>query len=229
VFVALALLQAFVAPYLLPDVHRLRDPALAADARRLARLEGVPSTRVYVQRTRELTSAPNAEAVGVGPTRRVVLWDTLLDGRFPRREIDVILAHELGHVARNHIVRSVGWLALFLLPVSLLVAILTRGRGGMGRPEAVPVALLVLVAAQLATLPLRNVVGRHIEAEADWRALVTTRDPASARAAFRRLATTTISDPSPPTWSYVLFDDHPTIMQRLAMVDAWQASRRNSR
>jgi STE24 endopeptidase len=227
IFVGLALLQAFVGPYLLPDVHRLRNPSLAADARRLARLEGVAGTRVDVQRAHRLTSAPNAEAVGFGATRRVILWDTLLDGRFKRREINVVIAHELGHIARDHILKSVGWLALFLVPASLLVAVLTRRRGGLGRPEAVPLALLVLVAAQVATLPLRNVVTRHLETEADWRALVTTRDPTAARDAFQRLAITTVSDPSPPTWSYVLFADHPTIVQRIAMVQAWE--RRESR
>lgn len=94
----------------------------------------------------------------------------------------------------------------------------------MARPEAVPVALLVLVALMLVLTPLRNVISRRVEAEADWVALGSTNDPAASRALFRRLAITSLSDPDPPAWSYVLNADHPTIMQRLATTEAWEAN-----
>ncbi len=94
----------------------------------------------------------------------------------------------------------------------------------MGRPEAVPVALLVFVLIQLLFTPLMNVVSRREEAEADWSALGATHDPAAARALFRNLAITSHADPDPPTWSYVIGENHPTIMQRIAMVRAWEAS-----
>ena len=92
----------------------------------------------------------------------------------------------------------------------------------MARPEAVPVALFVYVALQVAALPLSNIVSRHEEAEADWSALRATRDPASARALFEVLARTSLGNPDPPSWSYVLSADHPTIVQRIAMVQAWE-------
>ena len=171
--------------------------------------------------SRDIT-APNAESVGLGPTRRVVLWDTLLDGRFSHSEIRVVIAHELGHIAHGHLLKRVGWLALFLLPASALVALATRRRGGLARPEAVPVALFVFVLVQLVTLPLFTLVSRHEEAEADWSALQATHEPATARALFERLATTSLTDPDPPAWSYVLYGSHPTIAQRIALTEAWQ-------
>jgi STE24 endopeptidase len=125
-FAALALLSTFLSIYLIPNTHPLRDPVLAADARALSATEGVPGTKVLVQKVSRSVTAPNAEAVGFGPTRRVVLWDTLLDGRFTRPEIRVVMAHELGHIAHGHLLRRVGWLALFLLPATGLVALLTR-------------------------------------------------------------------------------------------------------
>jgi STE24 endopeptidase len=222
-FAALALLSSFLSIYLIPNTHPLHDPVIAADARALASTEGVSGTKVLVQRVSRSVTAPNAEAVGFGPTRRVVLWDTLLDGRFSRPEIRVVVAHELGHIAHGHLLRRVGWLALFLLPATGLVALLTRGRGGLGRPEAVPLALVIFVALQLLTLPLWTLVSRHEETEADWSALQATREPATARALFERLATTSLSDPDPPAWSYVLYADHPTIAQRIALTEAWQA------
>jgi STE24 endopeptidase len=75
---------------------------------------------------------------------------------------------------------------------------------------------------QLLTTPLMNIVSRREEAEADWSALRATHDPQAARALYRRLATTSLADPDPPTWVYVLYEDHPTIVQRIAMVEAWQ-------
>jgi STE24 endopeptidase len=222
VFAGLALLSTFLSVYLIPNTHPLENPETVADVRELARTEGIPGTKADVQEVKRDTTAPNAESVGFGSTRRVILWDTLLDGRFSRREIRVVTAHELGHLAHHHPLKRVGWLALFLLPAAALVALLTRGRGGLARPEAVPVALLVFVALQLITTPLMNIVSRREEAEADWSALNATRDPAAARSLFQGLATASHSSPDPPTWSYVLDGNHPTIAQRIAMVDAWQ-------
>jgi STE24 endopeptidase len=223
IFVGLALLSVFLSVYLIPNTHPLRREPTAADVRRLARVEGIPGTKADVQEVKRQTTAPNAESVGFGSTRRVILWDTLLDGRFGRREIDVVVAHELGHIAHHHTLKRVGWLALFLLPAAALVALLTRRRGGLARPEAVPLALFVFVVLQLVTTPLMNIVSRREEAEADWSALKATRDPAAARSLFFRLATASRANPDPPTWAYVLYDDHPTIVQRIAMVEAWQA------
>jgi STE24 endopeptidase len=84
------------------------------------------------------------------------------------------------------------------------------------------VALLVLVVLQVLVLPAQNLVSRREEAEADWASLQTTHDPIAARGLFRELATTSLSDPNPPAWSYLLDADHPTIMQRIAMTEAWQ-------
>ena len=226
VFVGLATLFAFLLPYLIPDQTNLRDAALRADAEELARAEGLAEAPpVRVQAVRGFTTAPNAEAAGLGPSTRIILWDTLLDGRFERPEIRVVLAHELGHISRDHIWMSIGWYALFAFPGAFLIAVATRRRGGMREAEAVPLSLFVLVLLTFLALPLQNVITRHLETEADWVALETTRDPAAARALFRRFSTTALSDPSPPTWSYVLMETHPTIAQRIAMAEAWEARR----
>jgi STE24 endopeptidase len=223
VFVGLALLFAFVDPYLL-GTHRLSDPQLLQVAAHLERQEGVGHVPVVVDRIHDVTSLPNAEATGIGPSRRVVLFDTLLDGRFTTGELKVVMAHELGHLARNHIWKDVGWYALFAFPGTFLLALVARRRGGMGEPEAVPLALLALVVLQLLALPLQNAISRHMEAEADWRALVTTRDPKDAIALFRRFVPTTLDEPSPSTWDYVMEENHPTIVQRIAMAEAYATS-----
>jgi Zn-dependent protease with chaperone function len=207
---------------LIPGLHPVRDRALVAQAHELASQQGVEDVKVEVQEVRELTSAPNAEAVGLGPSRRVILWDTLLDGRFEDGEVRVVLAHEIAHLSRNHTWKSVAWYALFALPGAYLIARATRHRGGVYAPPAIPLALFMLVVLQLLALPLENIITRHLEAEADWVALETSRDPEAAEHLFVRLGTTSLSAPSPPTWSYLLMQTHPTLMQRIAMAEAWK-------
>ena len=221
VFVGLATLFAFLTPYLI-STHSLRDARLRADAVRLERIEHVEHTRVVVQPVHDVTNLPNAESAGLGPSRRVIVWDTLLDGRFSHRELDVVLAHEFGHLARNHIWKDVGWYALFAFPGTFLIARAVRGRGGMARPEAVPLSLLALVLLGLLASPLQNVITRHQEAEADWFALQATRDPAAARQLFREFVPATYDEPNPGVLDYVLRENHPTIMQRIAMTEAWR-------
>jgi STE24 endopeptidase len=221
VFIGLALLFAFVNPYLL-TTHRLRDPQLQAAAVRLERIEGVRHIPVVVEDVHDITSLPNAEATGLGPRRRVVLWDTLVRD-FTPREVTVVIAHELGHLAHDHIWKDVGWYALFAFPGTFLIARATRRRGGMARPEAVPLSLFVLVALSLLALPAQNAISRHMEAEADWASLEATHDPAGATGLFRRFVPTTLSEPSPSSLEYVLLENHPTIMQRIALANAWRS------
>jgi len=225
VFVGLALLFAFVYPYLVeshpapPDVRR--------DALVFAQRQHTGPVKVGVEDWSDFTSVPNAYATGLGPSRRIFLWDTLLDGRFSRREVRVVLAHELGHHSRHHIWKSVAWYALVLLPLLGGVAWLTARRGGLYAPTAVPLALLALVAGSLLLQPLDNAVSRRFEAEADWTALETTRDPAAARALFRGFTREALEDPTPPGWAYQALATHPSIEERIAMATAWE--RRNAR
>lgn len=221
VFVGLAALFLFVLPYLTP-VHRLHRARLAAEAHEIARKEGVGSVPIRVQDVSDQTKQVNAYAFGLGPSRRVVLYDTFLDGRFSDRELRVVIAHEYGHEARNHLLKGLGWYALFAIPGAYLIERFTRRRGGMVRPEAIPLSLLVLVVLQLLATPVQNVISRRIESEADWASLQTTRDPAAARTLFAKFSQTSLQEPSPPTWDYLLLENHPTIAQRIAMADAWR-------
>jgi STE24 endopeptidase len=168
------------------------------------------------------TSAANAYATGLGPSRSVFLWNTLLDGRFDDDEVRVVVAHEFGHQSQEHLWKSLAWYALFAIPGAWIIARATRRRGGMGRPEAVPLALLVLAVLTLLAQPLQNVISRHLEAEADWEALETTRDPAGATDLFRNFSKTSLGDPTPPGWAYVLLDTHPPLLDRIEMAQAWK-------
>jgi STE24 endopeptidase len=208
-----------VSPYLIPDTHPLRDQKLKAAAARIADEEGVHGVPIRVQDVD--TKDPNAFTTGLGPSRKVFIWDSMLDGRFTERQLEVVVAHEYGHQARNHLLKGVAWYALLIVPLAYVIAVVARRRGGMSRPEAVPLVLLVFVLFNLLTLPAKAAISRHMEAEADWMALQTTRDPQATENLFRRFATTSLGDPSPPTAPYLVFYDHPTMLQRVAMARAW--------
>jgi STE24 endopeptidase len=220
VFVALGALFAFIFPYL-SFTDPLEDERLAADAVEYAEAQGVDPIPVRVEDVSDFTNAPNAYAAGFGPTERIVFWSTMLDGRFGDGEVRVVLAHEIAHHSRRHIVEGIAWYALFALPGAWLIAVVTRRRGGMASPEAVPLSLLVLVVLNLASLPLYNAISRHMEAEADWVAHETVEDPEAATDLFANFTIESLNDPEPPTWSYLLFDSHPSVEERIAMAEAW--------
>ncbi len=224
VFVAIGTGFQLALPYLVTlGTKPLRDPALLAAVRSDEHAQGLPQIPFRVEHVSDTTDQVNAYAVGIGSSRRVVLWDTLLDGRYSNRVVNVVMAHELGHHSSRHLPKGLAWYALLALPGTYLISRATRRRGGMAHPEAVPIGLLVVVALQLVATPVQAWISRRMEAEADWKALQTTRDPHAAHELFVSFARADVSDPSPPTWAYLLLENHPTLEQRVAMVDAWAA------
>ena len=196
---AAAALYAFVSP-LLGGGQPLRHPP-----------PGVAGVRVEVDRVHDETRAANADAVGIGPTQRIVFWDTIL--RLPPGEVAVIAAHERAHLDRHHIPKGLVWTLLFLVPGLWLVSRAARP----DRAELLPRAALAGAVFALVALPFANAISRRYEREADWIALERTRDPDAAANLFRDLAISNGLQPDPPRWAYVLFADHPATKQRLEL------------
>jgi STE24 endopeptidase len=224
VLAGLFTLLAWGSPYLVPGLEK-PSPQLQADARPLAKKQGVADVPVRIEDVHEWTEQPNAYAFGMGKTRRIVLWNTLSD-EFPRREVRSVVSHEFGHLQHDHIAKQIGWFALFALPAAFIVTVLTRRRGGLGDPRAIPLALFVLVVLNLLASPLTSGASRRYEAEADWSALEATRDPRAMVALHRRFTAEALSDPDPPGWYHWMFDSHPSGAERVAMAKAWRARHR---
>ncbi len=121
--------------FLAPRFAPLPDGPVRRDVQVLAQRMGVDDVEVRLRKAAERTRAANAEVVGLGPSRRIVLWDTLLEG-FSRREIRAITAHELAHVSRRHVWKGIGWFLLAVVPALWLLDRAARLRGGLRRPEA---------------------------------------------------------------------------------------------
>lgn len=219
-FVALAAGYVLVYPSLLaPRLKPLENRALAGEIQALAREAGLGRTTVEVRKARERTRAVNAEAIGAGPTTRVIVWDTLLEPQVGRGEVRFAVAHELSHVAREHLWKGVAWFALIALPCLWILGRVVP----LGNPSALPATAVVLLLLQLATLPAANAITRRYEREADWEGLRLTRDPAAAEALYRRFARTGLSDPDPPLLLHVLLDTHPTLVERIETARAFGA------
>jgi STE24 endopeptidase len=227
VLVALAVGYVLVQPLVVQPIFNrfepLPDRELAIEVKRLGSELGVEVETVQVADASRRTTSANAYVAGIGPTRRVVFYDTILDGRFADAELRSVAAHELVHVARHHLWKGLAWFALLALPGLLLVALVTGRRGGLADPALVPLGLLVALLFFLATLPLQNAVSRRYEAEADWLALVATGDPEAAIELDRRLVVTSIGDPDPPAWSKFMLSTHPPALERIAMAEAFRA------
>jgi STE24 endopeptidase len=219
-YVALFALFAFTGPWLVPDLREPKGRQLRAEASRLAAKEGVPGIPLRIQEVHDYTDQPNAYAFGLGSSRRVVLWDTIVG--FPRREVRAVVAHEYGHHASDHIAKQIGWFALLVLPGAFVVFLVTRRRGGLREPTAVPVALLTVTLVSLAFTPLLSAASRRYEAEADWRALKATNDPAAMKGLFRHFTSKALADPDPPGWWHVLFDSHPSGLERVRMAESYE-------
>src|SRR5829696_2865618 len=207
---AWTLLQPLV---LAPNLDRLDDPRLAAEIRRLGSREGVAVDRVDVRRASERTTRANAEVYGLGATRTVVLWDTLLDGRYTDAEIRFLVAHELGHVRAEHVWKGLAWLALLALPLVWLLSRVVR----LDDAAEVPRAVLAVYVLGLLVLPLENAISRRYEREADWLGMRATQEPAAAEATVRRFVRTNLTQPDPPSVVHVLLGTHPTPLERIEL------------
>ena len=214
VFVAVGVAVIVVQPLLSPRLEPVRRPAVVRQVEELAAREGLPRPEVEVRRTRGRTRLLNAEALGIGPTTRVILWESTL--ALPAAERAFLVAHELAHVQRKHLWKGLAWFVLLVVPALALLARFAPLRA----PEDVPRALLIAFVLLLVATPIANAVSRRYEAEADWIGLETTRDPEGAKRFFADLAEAGVRDPSPPSWWTLLFGTHPPLAERAGMADA---------
>jgi STE24 endopeptidase len=214
VFAVVGVAVVVAQPLLSPRLEPVQRSDVVRQVEELAARQGLPRPEVEVRRTRGRTRQLNAEALGIGPTTRVVLWESTL--ALPAAERAFLVAHELAHVKRSHLWKGIAWFVLLLVPGLALLARLAPLRA----PEEVPRVLLIAFVLLLAATPIANAVSRRYEVEADWIALETTRDPDGAKRFLAELAEAGVRDPSPPRWWTVPFGTHPTLAERAGMAEA---------
>ncbi|MHB0870849.1 MAG: M48 family metallopeptidase [Chloroflexota bacterium] len=222
--VVLATLAPVALSPLFNSYRPVEDPALVERIETLAGGVGVNVSEVLQEDTSRRTVKANAYFTGLGPTRRIVLTDNLVQ-QFTPDEVVAVIAHELGHQLHDDIWRSIAVGSGFYLVGSyllyrLLGPILARwgNRFGFHRVEDVaslPLLLLLFGALSFAALPALNGYSRAVERQADRFSLELTRDPDSFISAMEKLGRLNLSDPDPPEALKLLFSTHPSIRERV--------------
>jgi STE24 endopeptidase len=215
--VATTYLSPVVIDPLFNTFKRLPDGELRSDVLELARRADVKVGQVYEMDASRRTTAANAYVSGLGRTKRVVLYDTLLD-EFTPDEVRLVVAHELGHQHFHDVPRGVLYVAIVAPFGMLAVARLGERlapKESMGTALAVPGVALALALLAPAITIISNQLSRDVEARADRFAMELTRDPEALIGFQKRIALQNVSDPDPPGWASFLLGTHPTAMQRI--------------
>ncbi len=198
--------------------------AVRSDVLALAGEAGVKVGQVYEVDASRRTTAANAYVTGLGHTKRVVLYDTLLR-RFSRDETRLVVAHELGHVHYDDVPRGLLYLALVAPAALFAAAQLTRRlspRGAApGTPAVLPAAVISLALVSAGVGVISNQLSRRIEARADTFSLHLTALPKPFISSERRLAVGNLAEPDPPAWQTALLGTHPPTLERIGAAVAF--------
>ncbi|MDQ7905836.1 M48 family metallopeptidase [Phytohabitans sp. ZYX-F-186] len=234
---ALVVLLSFVLPVLVEPVFNKFTPMepgpLRTELISLAQRDGVPVKDVLVADASRRTRAVNAYVSGLGPTRRIVVYDTLLR-EAPPQEVASVVAHELGHAKDRDVLT--GTLLGALGAAAAVVALYLLGGWGwllraagvesMGEPRALALMVAVVSLAGIVAAPAQSLVSRRVEARADAHALELTGDPGTFESMQRRLSTVNLGDPDPPRWEYLYSASHPSTVERMAAARAFARGER---
>ena len=233
--VALTVAGSFLYPLVLEPVFNkftpMADGPLRTSVLELADKEGVEIDDVLVADASRRTTTLNAYVSGFAGTRRVVVYDNLVND-LPRDEARVVVAHELAHAKHNDVVLGTTLGAAgAVLGVSVLALLLDSPRvrrradiEGPADPAAVPLVLALAAVAMLVTTPVQSTISRAIEIRADRDALAATGESTTFVNMQRELALAALSDPTPPAWSQFWFGSHPTVLQRAGLPSSMESA-----
>jgi Zn-dependent protease with chaperone function len=230
------LLVLFISPIWIAPLFNhfgpMQDKTLEAKILALAERAGIEGSRVYEVNKSVDTKTVNAYVTGFLDTKRIVLWDTLLHGKFPEREILFIMGHEMGHYALHHVVQGVLFSSLLVLVtlfgVHCAAGPLLRhfgGRWGFDRladVASLPLIVLLVNVLALIVVPVGLAFSRHIEHEADRFGLEITQDNSAAAKSFVQLQTENLSIPRPGLFYYLWHCSHPPLGERIDFCNTYR-------
>jgi STE24 endopeptidase len=224
---AMVFVLAFAFPVLVEPIFNkftpMPDTPVRSELLTMAAADGVPVRDVLVADASRRTTAFNAYVSGYGATRRIVVYDTLLNSA-PPEEVKLVVAHELGHAKRNDVLfgTTIGALgaATAVCGLYLLLGwkpLLSRaGVDDIGDPRSIALLFAIAAIAGFLAAPAQNLLSRKIEARADEHALDLTRDPAGFVDMQRRLAVRNLADLEPNPLLYLWLSSHPSTPERIA-------------
>lgn len=223
----LVVLLSFLFPLLVEPLFNrftsMEPGPLRTELLALAARDGVPVDDVLVADASRRTRGVNAYVSGLGPSRRIVIYDTLLR-EAPPAEVTAVVAHELAHAKHRDVVTGTllgaGGAAAAVVGLYLLGGwgglLRVAGVSSVAEPRAVALLAAVVALVSLVASPVQALVSRQVEARADAHAVALTGDADTFVAMQMRLSATNLSDPDPPAWERLLFASHPSTVERIA-------------
>lgn len=232
IVVAFGVVSIYAGPVVLDPLFNKFQPLPAGQTRddvlKLAERAGVDIGEVYSVDASRRSTAANAYVAGLGATKRVVLYDTLLEN-FERDEVRLVVAHELAHQHYRDVPNGLLYVAI-VAPFGLFaVAQLTRrlaAADAQPGPAVLPALALSLVVMTTTITTISNQLSRRVEARADSYALTLTGEPEPFIGFEKRIALRNLSDPDPPGWQTLLLATHPPTMQRIGIGVAYERGAR---
>jgi STE24 endopeptidase len=230
-FLLSVLLSRLTPTLLLPIFFKLSplgDAKLIKRLKNLAKRARAPISRVLTMNLSSKSTTANAMLAGMGRTRSIILTDTLLQ-KYTADEIEVVLAHELGHHIHKDIPKLIALqaamilLGLYIANLVLRASIIPLGFQGIADMAALPLLFLSIAVLTMIISPFINTFSRHVEAAADQAALELTDDPQAFIAAMTRLTNQNLSIAAPARWEELLFYDHPPYTKRVGQARCYIA------
>jgi Zn-dependent protease with chaperone function len=213
------------------EFGRMEDRTLEGRILGLAERAGIPGSRVYQVRKSVDTKTVNAYVTGVGSTKRIVLWDTMLS-ELDADQIAFVMGHEMGHFVLHHVWTVIAGGTLLVTGSLYLVhraapVLLARYRNRFGfdrLPDLASFPLLLLLGGivSLVLSPLILAFSRHQEHEADRFALELTRDNRAAATTFVRLQEENLSVPRPGPLYTFFRASHPSLGDRVDFANQYR-------
>jgi len=224
-FLLILLLTRLTPTLLLPIFFKLEplgDVELRQRLMNLAKRAHAQIAGVFTMDLSSKGTTANAMLAGLGKTRSIILSDTLLQ-QYTSEEIEVILAHELGHHLHRDIPKLIAvqaamvLLAFYLAALVLKASLIPLDFQGIADVAAFPLLFLSLAAFGLIVTPFVNVYSRYIETSADEAALEMTADPGAFITAMAKLTDQNLAVADPSRWVEFLFYDHPPYTKRVGL------------
>lgn len=230
IFLAVLVTPIWINP-LFNNFGDMKDKQLEAKILALADRAGIEGSRVYEVDKSADTNAVNAYVTGFMNTKRIVLWDTILQ-KLDEREILFVMGHEMGHYVLGHVWKGILF-SVVLIFITLFLAyksskFLVRRYGArwgfseLSDPAAFPLILLIISVFSLLVSPLTLAYSRYAEHEADRFALEITRDNQAGATAFVKLQTENLSNPRPGAIIKFLRASHPPIGERVDFCNSYK-------
>jgi STE24 endopeptidase len=234
-FAIFSIIVSIILPYvLLPIFYKvtpLADSSLKDSLLQMSRKVGAKNLdRVLVADESRRSIRANAFFSGIGKSRAIVLFDTLLNG-FTRREVVTVVAHELGHYVNKDIWKEAVLSGLLAIPPFFLADYLLKngaaglGLSGVSDPAGVPLIFAILVGVNFLLQPISNGISRRVESQADEFALQAADDPSAQVSAEKRLADLSLAVDSPSKAVEFFFYTHPSSSKRIRLAEDWKNKR----